>query len=57
MEDKRRMYEDLAWLWPVLSSKEDYVDEGEFIAGDMRSVRPGSNVSLARQGSLYRIAL
>lgn len=57
MEDKRRMYEDLAWLWPALSSKEDYVDEGEFIAGDMRSVRPGSNVSLARQGSLYRIAL
>jgi SAM-dependent methyltransferase len=36
MRDGIRMYGDLAWLWPVLSPKEDYVEVGEFIASAIR---------------------
>ncbi len=30
--DARRLYGDLAWLWPIISPPEDYVAEGEHIA-------------------------
>ena len=30
------MYGELAWLWPILSPKEDYVEEGEFIARTLK---------------------
>lgn len=36
MKDDMRMYGDLAWLWPVLSPKEDYIEVSEFIAGAIR---------------------
>jgi SAM-dependent methyltransferase len=36
MREGKRMYTDLAWLWPVLSPKEDYVEECEFIAGAIK---------------------
>jgi SAM-dependent methyltransferase len=36
MGDEKKMYSDLAWLWPVLSPWEDYVEEGEFIAAAVR---------------------
>ena len=37
---KKRMYTDLAWLWPILSPKEDYVEESEFYAGLVREHSP-----------------
>jgi SAM-dependent methyltransferase len=30
--DARRLYGDLAWLWPIISPPEDYVAEGEHFA-------------------------
>ncbi|MFH1701393.1 MAG: class I SAM-dependent methyltransferase [Candidatus Zixiibacteriota bacterium] len=27
--DKRRMYEELAWIWPIISPPEDYIEETE----------------------------
>ncbi|MEE9443376.1 MAG: class I SAM-dependent methyltransferase [candidate division Zixibacteria bacterium] len=27
--DKRRMYEDLAWAWPIISPPDDYIEETE----------------------------
>jgi SAM-dependent methyltransferase len=35
-EDARRMYDDLAWTWPIISPPEDYVEEGEYFAGVIR---------------------
>lgn len=32
--DQRRMYDDLVWTWPIISPKEDYVEE----AGEFRSL-------------------
>jgi SAM-dependent methyltransferase len=43
MQNEKRMYADLAWLWPILSPKEDYVHESEFIAGALKQhslIRP-----------------
>ena len=30
--EKRRMYEDLAWAWPIISPPDDYVEESDFFA-------------------------
>lgn len=30
--DSRRLYGDLAWLWPIVSPPEDYAEESEFIS-------------------------
>jgi len=30
MNDVRRLYHDLSWIWPVISPPEDYVEETEF---------------------------
>lgn len=32
MKDARRLYHDLAWIWPVVSPPEDYVEETEFFS-------------------------
>jgi SAM-dependent methyltransferase len=32
MQEDMKMFGDLAWLWPVLSPKDDYVEVSEFIA-------------------------
>lgn len=32
MKDARRLYHDLAWIWPVISPPEDYVEETEFFS-------------------------
>jgi SAM-dependent methyltransferase len=29
LEDQRRLYDDLAWTWPIISAKENYVHEAE----------------------------
>ncbi len=29
MNDQRRLYDDLAWTWPIISPPEDYVEEGQ----------------------------
>ena len=34
--DQRRMYGDLAWLWPIISPPEDYVTEARQFAGLIR---------------------
>jgi SAM-dependent methyltransferase len=31
-KDQRRLYDDLAWTWPIISPPEDYVAEGEQFA-------------------------
>ena len=31
-KDYRRLYSDLAWMWPIVSPAEDYVEETEFLA-------------------------
>ena len=32
-KNQQRMYNDLAWTWPIISPQEDYVEEAELIAG------------------------
>ncbi len=29
---KERLYKDMAWIWPVMSPPEDYIEEGEFFS-------------------------
>ncbi|NIM04587.1 MAG: methyltransferase domain-containing protein, partial [Armatimonadetes bacterium] len=29
MKDERRLYGDLAWIWPIISSSDEYVQESE----------------------------
>ena len=41
--DQRRMYEDLAWTWPIISPPEDYVEESEYLAHVIRE-HAGINV-------------
>jgi SAM-dependent methyltransferase len=37
MTDQRRLYGDLAWTWPVISRKENYVDEAQTFARLLRA--------------------
>ena len=30
MKDTRRLYNDLSWIWPIVSTPEDYIEETEF---------------------------
>jgi SAM-dependent methyltransferase len=41
-KDRRRLYDDLAWTWPIISPPEDYVDESEHFA---RVIREHAGVS------------
>ncbi|MFQ5837439.1 MAG: class I SAM-dependent methyltransferase [Thermoplasmata archaeon] len=34
--DQRRLYDDLAWLWPIISPPEDYIEESEEFCGIIR---------------------
>jgi SAM-dependent methyltransferase len=34
--DARRLYSDLAWMWPIISPPEDYIPEGEFLSRIIR---------------------
>ncbi len=34
--DKRRLYDDLAWTWPIISPPEEYIDETEEMIGLIR---------------------
>lgn len=36
IEDQRRLYSDLAWLWPVISPPEDYIEEALQFASVIR---------------------
>lgn len=36
MNDQRRLYRDLAWLWPIISPPEDYVEESDRFAALIR---------------------
>lgn len=31
-KNKPRLYNDLAWLWPIISPPEEYIEETEFFA-------------------------
>jgi SAM-dependent methyltransferase len=31
-KDQRRLYDDLAWTWPIISPPEDYVSQSEYFA-------------------------
>ncbi|UCE38062.1 MAG: class I SAM-dependent methyltransferase [Thermoplasmata archaeon] len=31
-KDEQRLYHDLAWVWPIISPPEDYIEEAELIA-------------------------
>lgn len=35
-KDQRRLYDDLAWVWPIISPPEAYVDESEYFANLIR---------------------
>ena len=35
--DQRRLYGDLAWLWPILSSPEEYVEETELFSKTIKT--------------------
>lgn len=35
--DKRRLYSDLAWLWPIISPPEDYVEETELFSKTIKT--------------------
>jgi SAM-dependent methyltransferase len=41
--DQRRLYADLAWLWPIISPPEDYVDQSEQF---VRLLREGSRIEV-----------
>jgi len=32
MKDTRRLYNDLSWIWPIVSPPEDYIEETEFFS-------------------------
>ena len=36
LNDQRRLYSDMAWTWPVISQSEDYVQEAEAFARQIR---------------------
>ena len=36
LNDQRRLYSDLAWAWPLISQGEDYVQEAEAFARQIR---------------------
>jgi SAM-dependent methyltransferase len=41
--DERRLYDDLAWTWPIISPPDDYVEESEYFAEVIRKYAgPGS---------------
>ena len=36
MTKSNRLYNDLAWTFPIISKKEDYIEEGEFYTAKIR---------------------
>lgn len=43
--DQRRLYSDLAWLWPIISPPQDYVEETEQLC---RAIRDSSLIEVSR---------
>ncbi len=39
-KDRRRMYSDLVWIWPIISPPEDYIEEAGEFAAVMRQYAP-----------------
>jgi len=37
LEDQRRLYDDLAWTWPIISDKQNYVHEAETFITALRT--------------------
>jgi len=37
LQDQRRLYDDLAWTWPIISAKEHYVHEAETFVAALRA--------------------
>ena len=50
MGETAKMYGELAWLWPILSPKEDYVEESEFIARAIKEHSVIEPVTLLHMG-------
>jgi SAM-dependent methyltransferase len=48
--DQRRLYEDLAWTWPIISPPEDYIPEGEYFARVMKEHAEGELKTLLHIG-------
>jgi len=36
LNDQRRLYDDMAWAWPLISQREDYVQEAQLFARHIR---------------------
>ncbi len=49
--DRRRLYGDLAWTWPIISPPEDYVSESETFAGLIWAHGRGEIKTLLNLGS------
>lgn len=49
--DRRRLYGDLAWTWPIISPPEHYVGESETFAGLVRAHVRGEMKTLLNLGS------
>lgn len=48
--EQERLYKDLAWLWPILSPPEEYIEEGEFFADLIKSYSSGKPETLLHLG-------
>lgn len=48
--DERRLYKDLAWTWPIISPKEDYIDEAEELHRAMQARAHGDGGTLLHLG-------
>ena len=48
--DQRRLYGDLAWVWPIVSPPEYYVDESEFFCNIIKKTTQGRAKELLNLG-------
>lgn len=49
--DERRLYGDLAWLWPVMSPPEEYADEAGYWLRELRSRLPAGRRRVLELGT------
>jgi SAM-dependent methyltransferase len=49
-KDERRLYQDLVWVWPIISPPEDYVDEGRKLSQLIKERSPAGAETLLHLG-------
>jgi len=49
-KDERRLYEDLVWVWPIMSPPEDYVEEGRKLSELIKERSPAGAETLLHLG-------